>query len=302
MTVPVRLALFGALLAGRVRGRRRLGGVVDPETDTTSGGHAATPTAPSADSHGQMDEQHGTTDARRRRRGGRARSEGTLPGLASASDGMRLVLTATTTQRGTSRPHRPASRRSERRRPSVTSTSPTPSGCTRSSCAATSPASSTCIPPRRPDGSWRTVADLSAAGSYRRLRRLHRRRRAAHARRRPPGRGSVLPDRAARPGHDGTLRPRRERPAHQDGTDRVAFTVARDGVDVTSRLQSYLGARGHLVALRAGDLAYLHTHPDGDRARLRDRPARPHGPYRLFVQFRLDGEVHTAAFTQEVTS
>ena len=36
----------------------------------------------------------------------------------------------------------------------------------------------------------------------------------------------------------------------------------RDGKPVTD-LEPYLGAYGHLVALRAGDLAYLHVHPDG---------------------------------------
>ena len=29
-------------------------------------------------------------------------------------------------------------------------------------------------------------------------------------------------------------------------------------------LQPYLAAYGHLVALRQGDLAYLHVHPDGE--------------------------------------
>ncbi|WP_448638750.1 hypothetical protein [Geodermatophilus sp. URMC 63] len=42
----------------------------------------------------------------------------------------------------------------------------------------------------------------------------------------------------------------------------VVLTVTRDGVPVTD-LQPYLGARGHLVALRAGDLGYLHVHPTG---------------------------------------
>jgi hypothetical protein len=40
----------------------------------------------------------------------------------------------------------------------------------------------------------------------------------------------------------------------------LTFTVARAGRPVTD-LQPYLGAFGHLVSLRAGDLAYLHTHP-----------------------------------------
>ncbi|MCW2883873.1 MAG: hypothetical protein JWL58_735 [Streptosporangiaceae bacterium] len=55
------------------------------------------------------------------------------------------------------------------------------------------------------------------------------------------------------------------------------------------------------AALRAGDLAYLHTHPDdGDRlAFMSDYPSP--GSYRPWVQFSYRGRVQTAAFTQEVT-
>ncbi|HEX8631779.1 MAG TPA: hypothetical protein VF755_26770, partial [Catenuloplanes sp.] len=45
-------------------------------------------------------------------------------------------------------------------------------------------------------------------------------------------------------------------------SSKVTLTVSRDGRPVTD-LQPYLGAYGHLVALRDGDLAYLHVHPDG---------------------------------------
>ncbi len=40
----------------------------------------------------------------------------------------------------------------------------------------------------------------------------------------------------------------------------LTLTVTKDGAAVTD-LQPYLGAYGHLVALRATDLAYLHVHP-----------------------------------------
>jgi hypothetical protein len=40
----------------------------------------------------------------------------------------------------------------------------------------------------------------------------------------------------------------------------LEFAVTRNGRPV--ELQNYLGAKGHLVALRQGDLAYLHVHPD----------------------------------------
>lgn len=75
----------------------------------------------------------------------------------------------------------------------------------------------------------------------------------------------------------------------------------RDGSRlVDSELEPHLGARGHLVALRAGDLAYLHTHPDADALRFASAWPTP-GRYRLWVQFRYRGRIHTAAFTQEVS-
>ena len=42
-----------------------------------------------------------------------------------------------------------------------------------------------------------------------------------------------------------------------------------------SRTEPYLGAGGHLVALREGDLAFLHVHPTGDDAALRGRLPHP---------------------------
>jgi hypothetical protein len=77
------------------------------------------------------------------------------------------------------------------------------------------------------------------------------------------------------------------------------FTVTRAGRPVA--LQDYLGAKGHLVALRQGDLAFLHVHPDENRLRfMTDFPTA--GTYRLFLQFKTtDDRLHTAAFTQEVT-
>ncbi len=78
----------------------------------------------------------------------------------------------------------------------------------------------------------------------------------------------------------------------------VVVTVARDGVPVTD-LQPYLGARGHLVALRAGDLGYLHVHPSGDSGgEVRfavEVPAA--GEHRLFLDFRHGDVVRTAAVT-----
>ena len=43
----------------------------------------------------------------------------------------------------------------------------------------------------------------------------------------------------------------------------LTLSVGRDGKPVDD-LQPYLGAYGHLVAVRASDLAYLHVHPMGE--------------------------------------
>jgi hypothetical protein len=86
---------------------------------------------------------------------------------------------------------------------------------------------------------------------------------------------------------------------------RLTLSVTRDGVPVTD-LEPYLGAYGHLVALRSGDLAYLHVHPEGTPG---DGETEP-GPdvvffatvpssnrYHLYLDFKHEGVVRTAAFT-----
>jgi hypothetical protein len=82
------------------------------------------------------------------------------------------------------------------------------------------------------------------------------------------------------------------------------FSVSRDGRELTD-IQPYLGARGHLVALREGDLAYLHVHPNEGPtpgAGVSFEAEFPSaGRYRLYLQFKHAGRVHTAEFTREVT-
>jgi hypothetical protein len=77
----------------------------------------------------------------------------------------------------------------------------------------------------------------------------------------------------------------------------LRFSVTHDGQPVP--VQNYLGAKGHLVALREGDLAFLHVHPD-ERSLRFEATFPTAGRYRLFLQFRSAGRVHTVAFTQEV--
>ncbi|MBC6460324.1 hypothetical protein [Actinomadura sp. HBU206391] len=89
------------------------------------------------------------------------------------------------------------------------------------------------------------------------------------------------------------------------GSSRLTLSVSRAGRPVTD-LQPYLEAYGHLVALRAGDLAYLHVHPDGAPGDGRTSPGPDitfyaevpsAGAYRLYLDFQHEGTVRTAEFT-----
>jgi hypothetical protein len=84
----------------------------------------------------------------------------------------------------------------------------------------------------------------------------------------------------------------------------LTFRVTRNGRPVR-QLQPYLGAKGHLVALREGDLAYLHVHPDAARLAADEVRFMAEFPsaarYRLFLQFKAAGQVHTVAYTLEVS-
>jgi hypothetical protein len=85
---------------------------------------------------------------------------------------------------------------------------------------------------------------------------------------------------------------------------RVTFAVQSGGKPVTD-LQQYLDTFAHLTALRAGDMAYEHVHPELSAA-----PGQPGGPalpftvelpekgtWRLFLQVRRAGALHLIPFT-----
>ncbi|MFI9544630.1 hypothetical protein ACIHAR_11950 [Streptomyces sp. NPDC052016] len=164
-------------------------------------------------------------------------------------------------------------------------------------------------PTRAADGTWSAPVDLPAAGGYRVFADFV-----------PAGGSEGLtlgsdltvtgPYRASRPpapastttvdGYAVTL----GGVLKAGGESDLTFTVRRGGRPVTG-LQPYLGAYGHLVALRSGDLAYLHVHPheeaEGEAASGPEvsfaATAPSAGTYRLFLDFKVDGTVRTAAFT-----
>jgi hypothetical protein len=158
------------------------------------------------------------------------------------------------------------------------------------------------------DGTWSVPVTLDDPGSYRAFADF-----TPHG-----GEGTTLGVDLAAPGD---FQPRAYQPsttATVDGytvtldghlvagkVSEITLTVTKDGRPVTD-LQPYLGAYGHLVALRGGDLAYLHVHPDGEPGD-GTTPAGPAvtfyaevpsaGTYRLFLDFRHGGTVRTAEFT-----
>ncbi|MGA4841169.1 hypothetical protein [Streptomyces sp. G45] len=166
-------------------------------------------------------------------------------------------------------------------------------------------------PTRAADGTWSVPATLPKAGDYRVFADFKPRgakekltlgadlavtgRYSPAALPRPaataaaPGGYEVRLDGALKPGQPSTL----------------TLRVSRDGKPVKD-LQPYLGAYGHLVALRSGDLAYLHVHPNGEPGDGTTKPgpavsftatAPSTGSYRLFLDFQHEGKVRTAAFT-----
>jgi hypothetical protein len=159
-----------------------------------------------------------------------------------------------------------------------------------------------------PDGVWRVPLALPAAGIYR-----------AYADFTPTGGPAlVLGTDLFAPGDFGPIGFPPSRVAQVDGyqiridgdlvpggPSQVFATISRDGAAVTD-LEPYLGAFGHLVALRQSDLAYLHVHPDAATPAPTDRSGPgiaftaevpTAGSYRLFLDFQHDGVVRTAEFT-----
>ncbi|MEU9896021.1 hypothetical protein ACIBCS_01125 [Streptomyces phaeochromogenes] len=166
-------------------------------------------------------------------------------------------------------------------------------------------------PTRAADGTWSIPVELPRAGGYRVFADFTPAKKgaenltlgadlAASGAYEPKGLPAASPT-AKVDGYEvklaGGLRP--------GAASELELNVSRDGRPVTD-LQPYLGAYGHLVALRSGDLAYLHVHPNGEPGDGKTKPgpgisftatAPSPGAYRLFLDFKHQGVVRTAAFT-----
>ncbi|MFG1780546.1 hypothetical protein ACGFIR_30585 [Micromonospora sp. NPDC049051] len=163
------------------------------------------------------------------------------------------------------------------------------------------------------DGVWRVPLTFAAAGEYRvfadymPLWGIHGETLGADVSVSGDYRPEALPAPASTATVDGyTVTLAGELAPGKDG--KLTLSVARDGKPVTD-LEPYLGAFGHLVALRDGDMAYLHVHPEGTPGDGQTAPgpdiqfhatAPTFGDYRLFLDFQHQGVVRTAAFTLRV--
>ena len=157
-------------------------------------------------------------------------------------------------------------------------------------------------PTQAADGSWSVPITLADAGSYRVLADFTRGGKAftLASDLRVDGAADLEPlpapsDAAVSDGgYDVTLDAGDPRAGEEAD---LRFSISSRGEPVQT--ERYLGAGGHLVALREGDLAFLHVHPSDDEVSFAATfPSA--GRYRLFLQFQHEGRVRTVAFTQAV--
>ena len=292
-SAPKQLAAVGVVLAALFGGGLVLGGVVDP--DARGDERPSHQPAVMKDDHSSTDEAaHG---------GGHASEPAAVRGLAVADGGLRLQVIDPELRRGhTERvafqivgedgaPVRDYDVTHEKRMHLIVARRDL-TGFQH------------LHPTLRADGTWEAPVTLGDAGSYRMFADFShdgeattlatdlRVDGAADLRDLP----APAPSDTSDDGYDVRLA---ASDAHAGEESELRFTVTRDGKPVET--EPYLGAGGHLVALREGDLAFLHVHPTEQGDGIGFAATFPsEGRYRLFLQFKVDGRVQTVAFTQEV--
>lgn len=292
MSVPIKLTVFAAGLAVSFGAAFGAGSLLDPTDDGATGGGHAKAHAP----------EHGDAPSKQ------AAPAAALPGgLAVAQDGYTLVPERTRFVAG-----RPATLRFTITDPHG---QPVRSGyeveAERELHLIVVRRDATGFqhlhPQRDPSGVWSVPLTLPEAGSYRMLAdfTIAGTSRTLGADLDVPG--AFDPPAAPTPGTTTTADGLDVRlaggPLRAGEHAALEFRITRDGRPVDG-LEPYLGARGHLVALRNGDLAYLHVHPDEDGApgTIRFMAEFPSpGRYHLFLQFQTGGTVRTAPLTVEVS-
>lgn len=84
----------------------------------------------------------------------------------------------------------------------------------------------------------------------------------------------------------------------------LKLSIVKNGKTISgSNIQQYLGAVAHIVIIGKADKDFLHIHPSsGEKYPIHGETSfEKEGIYRMWVQFQIDGKVHTADFTLKVT-
>jgi Domain of unknown function (DUF4396) len=158
-------------------------------------------------------------------------------------------------------------------------------------------------PTLQANGAWRTELTLAQAGVYRAYADFERNGKKTVLATDLFVEGEFVPATLAPPADSadvGGYRVELDAHAEAETETTLIYRITRAGESVD--VEPYLGAGGHLVALREGDLAYLHVHPLDERSGEISFAARfpTPGNYRLFMQFKDEGRVQTAALTVNV--
>jgi hypothetical protein len=287
VSAPLRLGLFAAALALVFVASAVAGGAVGPEPET----------APAQPAHARDDMAEMT--------GGHGDGAHAVRGLASAQDGLRLVVADPELPRG--REQRLAFRIVDDHGETVRHFDV---GHTKRMHVIVARRDLTGFqhlhPTQRADGTWETPLKVRDAGSYRLFADFSRKGepQTLATDLRVDGRTDLrdLPAPAPSAVSDGGYHVQlAETDAHPGQEAELRFKISKDGKPVST--EEYLGAGGHLVALREGDLAFLHVHPTNEAGsdEIAFASTFPtEGRYRLFLQFQHGGEIQTVAFTQVV--
>lgn len=316
LSPPVKLAGFAALLVVLFGAAALAGGAIDPDRDASGVGHGEDAATPSGGGHAASDQPTSTPAAAHEDAGSAHRSAGEahpVRGLAVADDGLRLVVSNPELRRARTADvrFRIVDERGETVRDfDVEHTRRMHVIVVRRDLAGFQHLH----PTQNEDGSWSVALRLPSAGSYRLFADFsHEGQPATLAGDiRVDGQADLqpLPPPAATAISDGGYEVRKQDSRARPGQEAsLRFAISQDGQTVQT--EPYLGAAGHLVALREGDLAFLHVHPT-EHGHGESKPT-PHGEpvafaatfptagrYRLFLQFKHQGTVQTVAFTQEV--
>ena len=291
MTVPAKLVAFAAVLALLFTGGALAGDLVGPERTTTADAETS---SESQEHTGMASTSTETHDAAH-----------PVRGLAVAEDGLRVVVEDPELRRG--RTEQLAFRILDEHGETVRDFDEEHTKRMHLILARRDLSGFQHLhPEQRADGAWSTRVRLDDAGSYRLFADFSHedepRTLATDLRVDGPADLRPLPDPEPTAVSDGGYDVRLDAGEVHPGEEAdLRFTVAKDGEPV--RTEPYLGAGGHLVALREGDLAFLHVHPanEAGSSEIGFGATFPTaGSYRLFLQFQHNGRVQTVAFTQGV--